>query len=227
MRNPEEFDSNIINNYKHTVANYTDPNLNIQEGQSIVFDPIYKFCLREDLKNDKQFLPTKGEPLSTGYDVRAAFKDKGSITLKPFEKAQIPLGFRAFCPPGYWYRLAPRSSSFWKKHLNCLYGTIDETYENELVLAVQYLPPLNLDQKDSLSFEEHGYTYKKIDEIKWDSSFNQTLTINFGDAVGQIIPFKRQEMVVEEVSEDQYNNLCQQRNGQRGTGGFGSTDGQK
>ena len=74
-----------------------------------------------------RFLPTKAvnDPSATGWDVRACFEDKKSITIKPFEYIKIPLGFRGFCPEGYWYELRPRSSTHAKKHLNSLYGVID------------------------------------------------------------------------------------------------------
>lgn len=160
------------------------------------FVPKYKFALREDLKNEKQFLPTRAEPKATGWDVRCAFKDRQSITLKPGDFAKIPLGFRGFCPEGWWYKLVPRSSTFGKKQLHALYGTIDETYEGELVFACQYI----------------------------SEGFNDSeLVLNFGDAIGQIIPVRRQEMEVEEISNEEYDDRCAFRNGIRGTGGFGST----
>jgi dUTPase len=163
--------------------------------------PQYRFALREDLKDDKRFLPTRAEPKSSGWDVSAAQEDKKIIRLKPFEYAKIPLGFRAFCPEGWWFELKPRSSTFAKKHLGCLYGTIDESYEGFLILACQYLPSRN-----------------KFDV--WEDD----LAINFGDPVGQIIPVKRQEMIVESISNEEYDKLCKERGGIRGTGGFGSTD---
>lgn len=164
--------------------------------------PNFKFALREDLVNNKEFLPTKAEPLATGWDVRAA----KSIRLLPFEKKLIPLGFRSFCPEGWWFELKPRSSTFGKKDLHCLYGTIDESYQGELLLACQYIP-------------------EAISKYDGESSFSDagSLSINFGDALGQIIPVKRKEMIVEEVSNEEYDALCKDRNAIRGAGGFGST----
>ena len=172
--------------------------------------PLYKFALREDLKEEKQFLPTRGEPRSTGWDVRAAFEDRKSLTLHPFQCAKIPLGIRGFCPEGWWYKLAPRSSTFAKKNLHCLYGVIDETYEGHLVLACQYIP-------------EPRYCELGVNESWIDYCDNSKLEINFGDAIGQIIPVRRQEMITEEVSNEEYDKLCKSRGGERGAGGFGST----
>lgn len=159
--------------------------------------PSFKFALRSDLETFDGFLPTQGEPLATGYDVRAAQKDQKPLVLRAGQYFKIPLGFRAFCPEGWWFKLEPRSSTFAKKKVHALCGVIDETYENELVFAGQYIPDIT----------EMGHD----------------LSINFGDAIGQIIPVKRQLMVVEKVSNDTFDQLCKARNGQRGTGGFGST----
>ena len=53
---------------------------------------------------------------------------------------------------------------------------------------------------------------------------NPFIIIDFGEALGQIIPVKRKEMIVESISNEEYNELCKQRNAERGIGGFGSTD---
>lgn len=168
--------------------------------------PTYKFALREDIKNEKQFLPAKAEPKASGWDVRAAMPDRKALLVKPFEFIKIPLGIRSFCPEGWWYEIKPRSSTFLKKNLHALYGTIDETYEGELVFACQYIP--------------EGNKIKKFVSCFFN---DDTLTINFGDAVGQLIPIRRQEMKVVEWSNEEYDNNCKERNAVRGTGGFGST----
>lgn len=159
--------------------------------------PIYKFALREDLKNNKIFLPTKGEPAATGYDVRAAQEDKKDIILRAGQYFKIPLGFRTFSPEGWWFQLHPRSSSFAKKSMHNLIGIIDEHYSNELIFAGQYLPDIN--------------------------SLSNDLVIKFGDAIGQIFPVRRIDMNVLEVENEEYDNLCKNRSSIR-AGGFGSTD---
>jgi dUTPase len=176
--------------------------------------PKYRFALREDLKEEKQFIPTRGEPKATGWDVRAAFLDRKSIIVKPFQKLAIPLGVRGFCPDGWWYEIKPRSSSYVKKHLNALYGTIDETYEGELIFACQYIPEFKLIHPQITM----GATFKTFESELPD------LTINFGDAIAQIIPIRREEMEVEECTNEEYNDDCKTRNGVRKDGGFGSTN---
>lgn len=184
----------------------------------LLLPPVFKFALREDLKEDKQFLPTRAEPKATGWDVRAAFEDRKELFVKPFQHIKIPLGFRTFCPNGWWYDLKPRSSTFAKKNLHSLYGTIDETYEGQLVFACQYIP----------EFELYGYN----DDNPYDYDSHQVeitidakeLVIDFGEAIGQLIPRRRDEMIVEEATNEEYDYLCKVRSSVRGDGGFGSTD---
>lgn len=159
--------------------------------------PIFKFALVERVANDKRFLPVRAEAKATGWDVRACMADKKPLIIRPGQHVKIPLGYRCFIPEGWWYEIKPRSSSFAKKHLHCLYGTVDEHFANEAVLACQYIPDL--------------------------SSMGKDLKIEFGEAIAQIIPIKRREMVVEEVTNEEIEALYKNRPTER-TGGFGSTD---
>jgi deoxyuridine 5'-triphosphate nucleotidohydrolase len=143
---------------------------------------------------DFQLLPSRGTPKSTGWDVKVSVE---KIVARPGQHIKIPLGFRVFAPQGWWLELRPRSSTFAKKQLNALYGVIDEDYEGECMFACQYLP-----------------------DIK---SLGTDLTLNYGDAIGQMVPIKRQEMIVEDVSDEEFARLCKERNAARGAGGFGST----
>lgn len=180
--------------------------------------PIYRFALREDLKDEKRFLPTRAEPKASGWDVRAAMQDKKPLLIKPFDMVKIPLGVRGFCPDGWWYDIKPRSSSFTKKNLHALYGTIDETYEGELVFACQYIPEIyiNTDIEMKSSYYDDSYVAKS-----WICG--PDLIIEFGDAIAQIIPRLRQEMIVEDITNEHYDNSCKTRAAVRGAGGFGST----
>ena len=160
--------------------------------------PTYKFALRQDLEDSGDlFLPKQAEPLSTGYDVRAAQHDRRTMVLYPGQYFKIPLGFRTYCPSGWWYQLHPRSSSFTKKHMHNLIGTVDESWEGETLFAGQFIA-------ETLSRET-------------------SLEIQFGEPIGQLIPCKRQLMVVEKISNEECDRLYQERDGVRKTGGFGST----
>ena len=171
--------------------------------------PEYKFCLEEGV--DDSYLPIRSEPKATGWDVRA-FID-APMVLKPFQHVLIPLGFRVFCPDGWWLELESRSSTFAKKHLNSLSGKIDQTYEGKMMFACQWLP------------EQHTH-HEQGEGRSWNtriSAYMEYLTISPGDKLGQLIPVKLQEMLVSKVSAEEYKALCEERNGVRGTGGFGST----
>lgn len=174
-------------------------------------DPTFSFALREDLKDNKEFLPTRAEPKASGWDVRAAMPDRKPIVIKPFDYVKIPLGTRSFCPDGWWYELKPRSSTFAKKMLHPLYGTIDETYEGELVFACQYIPSLQY------------YVSNNIHPKSWEKYCETRLEIAFGDAIGQLIPVRRQEMKLVEWTNEEYDSNCKTRDGHRRDGGFGST----
>lgn len=157
--------------------------------------PNFRFALNEGL--DSSFLPTRGTEKSTGWDVRAA----DTVIILAGDYAKIDLGFRALCPPGWWLELRPRSSSFVKKHLHTLYGVIDEDYEGKMIFACQYTPsPRDIIPNTQLS-----------------------LSILKGEALGQLIPVRREEMIVEQVSNEDFDRLCKERSFARGAGGFGST----
>lgn len=126
-------------------------------------------------------------------------KSTENLIIKYGEYVKINLGFRMFAPPGWWAELRPRSSSFAKKNLHALYGVIDEDYEGQVLFACQYLPS------------------NKLDELKIDK----------GEAIGQIIPVIRYNMIVTGVSNEEYETLCKERDSLRGAGGFGSTTGKK
>lgn len=167
----------------------------------------FKFAVREELIKEfpieaKSLVPVKAEPKATGWDVACAeyyHIDKDGnrgILMEAGKLYLIKLGIRGFCPDGWWYRLVPRSSTFGKKHINCLYGTIDETYEGELLFAAKYVP---------------------------QTGMPDILFIKFGEKIGQIIPEKRVDAEMVEVSNDELEKLYKERAGIRGAGGFGST----
>lgn len=159
--------------------------------------PTFKFAIKEGLSDI--YLPVRGTNKATGWDVRSI----DSLIIHSGEYVKISLGFRLFCPPGWWMELRPRSSSFAKKNLHALYGVIDEDYEGNCVFAAQYIPTA-------------GAT-------PFTSTDCPSLEIQEGDAIGQIIPVRRQEMIVERVTNEEYEKLCKGRQATRGSGGFGST----
>jgi deoxyuridine 5'-triphosphate nucleotidohydrolase len=151
--------------------------------------PIYKFALRPDLSENKEFLPKQSEPDATGYDVRSSI----TVTLTDGDFIKIPLGFRVFCPDGWWIELHPRSSTFMKRELISLVGIIDQSFPGEVCLVGKFF-----------------------------SKEKESVTINAGDLIGQMIPVKLQRMKTEEISNEEMDKLISERNSDR-KGGFGST----
>lgn len=176
--------------------------------------PTFFFALMPHLF-DESYIPTQATPKATGYDVRSA----ASLVVSPGEYVKIPLGVRGFCPEGWWYEIKPRSSTFTKKSLHALYGTIDEDYEGQLVFAAQYLPSLTI-QTEITENHWHG----KVELQARSYIDEEDLTINQGDAVAQIIPVRREMMYAVKVTNETLDRLYAERGDSRGAGGFGSTD---
>lgn len=153
--------------------------------------PNYIFALREDLKLNKEFLPKQAEPDATGYDVRCAAKE--NVVLSNGQMFKIPLGFRVYCPDGWWLELNPRSSTFIKRELITLTGIIDQCFPGEVHIVGKFF-----------------------------SNEKKFIEIEVGDLIGQLIPVKLQKMNVDETSNENIEELFKNRNSVR-KDGFGST----
>lgn len=161
--------------------------------------------------NINGILPQKSEPYSTGWDV---FNSGPDIILSPFEKHLIPLGFRAVIPQGWWFFLVPRSSSVHKKHLHCLYGVIDQSYNLGWYFSAQFIPAYV--QKTSAEKQKQKNFLINLKEK------NETLSIKHGEKIAQIILMPRYDFVSHEVSDDEFIKLIEEKGDAR-NGGFGST----
>ncbi len=187
--------------------------------------PEFYFALRDDLKDEKCFMPTKAEPNASGWDVYAAMLDHKSLIIKPFEYVKIPLGFRVFCPDGWWLELRPRSSTFAKKYLHALYGVIDSSFEGELMMALTYQPEISINT-ELMCHNNYYDSYYETTDVYWTANTsldNDNLTIQFGEAIGQIIPVRKKDMLTKKISNKDYNKMVKERGYQRGAQGFGST----
>lgn len=184
--------------------------------------PEFKFALREDLQDKPEFLPARANPTDTGYDVKCANPE--GVILKPFEYFKVQLGFRIFAPKGWWLSLHPRSSAFFKKHLNVLYGVIDEAFSLEAAFLGMYLketvwePVYSVEDKNQINFfkQEESYLFSPQKVIHTEDAPK----IEFGERIGQLIPFERQDMLVSQISNEEFDELVRVRGGR---GGFGST----
>ena len=158
-------------------------------------NPKFKFTLCNNA--DSSFLPSKAEPNATGYDVKACTPNQQPIIIKPWDNVMIPLGIKVIAPDGWWLKLFPRSSTFIKRHLSALYGVIDQDFHFQLQFCAQYTPNTSLLDLPNIE-------------------------INHKDAIGQLIPVKRVDMDVEEISNEEFDSIVLAKDSVR-KGGFGST----
>ncbi len=170
--------------------------------------------------NIKGCLPQQSENLSTGFDVRNAGPN---LTIRPFQRVKIPLGFRAFIPSGWWFKLVPRSSTFTKKQLHCLYGTIDESYEGQWLFAAQYIPSIEFSPDDIQIRDTPDGTRNNYFSFLKEVCEKNILHIEHGEKVAQIIMQPRYRFTPAATTDDEFSNLVKHRDADRGAGGFGST----
>jgi len=156
------------------------------EGEDYMsYIPNFKFALREDLLMSKNFLPIRRECKGPGWDVFAAVGDN-KLVIKPGEYFRIPLGFGCLPETGWWYELHARHSFFLNKNIHHMIGVMDEDYDQEVMLGGQYMP--------------------SVTDLRMSD-----LVISHGDLVGRMIPFKRVEMKVEEISNFEFDQFRRQK----------------
>lgn len=86
--------------------------------------------------NERAKLPTKGSPMSAGYDLYACI-DK-PVYIEPFETMKIPTGLAIQPPEGHFGAIFARSGIATKKGLrpaNCV-GVGDEDFLGEYIVAL-------------------------------------------------------------------------------------------
>ena len=164
--------------------------------------PEFKFALFEGF-TDPQLLPTRANDLDAGWDVRCATLTR----ISRYKTVLIPLGIKVICPEGWWLELKPRSSTHFKKHLHCLNGVIDNGYEGHIQLCSTYI-----------SQHEDDFFIRGGEKIYEDS-----LDIEAGERIAQLIPRRLEQMYASLVSEDEFSKLSLERKNSRGAGGFGSS----
>lgn len=71
-----------------------------------------------------------------GYDLEVWFPDADSFTLMPFTFVSLPTGIRVKVGDNAWGCIRPRSSTFIKRQLFVMEGTIDPGYTGDLFIIV-------------------------------------------------------------------------------------------
>ncbi|KAK4390687.1 Deoxyuridine 5'-triphosphate nucleotidohydrolase [Sesamum angolense] len=80
--------------------------------------------LRVKKLSEKAILPSRGSPLSAGYDLSSAAETK----VPARGKALIPTDLSIAIPEGTYARVAPRSGLAWKHSIDVGAGVIDADY---------------------------------------------------------------------------------------------------
>ena len=80
------------------------------------------------------YVPARATEFSSGFDLRAFFKDKISKVIAPGDRMLIPTGIFIEIPTGFEGQVRPRSGLALKKGVTVLNapGTIDADYRNEI-----------------------------------------------------------------------------------------------
>jgi dUTP pyrophosphatase len=73
-------------------------------------------------------IPSRGSPLSAGYDLSAAYE----ITVPARGKALVKTDLAMVIPETCYGRIAPRSGLAWKKHVDIGAGVIDADYRGNV-----------------------------------------------------------------------------------------------
>lgn len=88
-------------------------------------------------------LPTKAHNDDAGWDL---YVTKDTI-IKPGKWEDVPLGIAIQPPPGVWFRIVGRSSTFRKRRILVLEGIIDEGYRGELFVGCTNLGDTDVEIK--------------------------------------------------------------------------------
>lgn len=84
----------------------------------------YSNMLQVKLLSENATLPTKGSPLSAGFDLSSA----QDVTIKTGSRGLVKLDISIACPPGTYARIAPRSGLAVKKGIDVGAGVVDADY---------------------------------------------------------------------------------------------------
>lgn len=86
------------------------------------------FNMKVKRLHDGAILPTRAHDDDAGWDLYAC----EDVEVPPGKLVDIPVGIAIEPPPGYWYRIVGRSSTFRKRGLMMIEGIIDEGYRGPL-----------------------------------------------------------------------------------------------
>ncbi|GFH58223.1 hypothetical protein CTEN210_14699 [Chaetoceros tenuissimus] len=88
--------------------------------------------LQVQLLSETSVIPARGTEDSIGYDICSNAK----LTLFPNKMTIVPTGIACTAPSGTYLRIAPRSGTTVKQHLDVLAGVIDRDYTGEIAVVM-------------------------------------------------------------------------------------------
>ena len=134
---------------------------------------LYVSRLTDDAK-----LPTKGTPLSAGYDIYAS----EDVKIPPFSKKMVSTGLAMTVPEGTYGRVAPRSGLAHKNSIDVLAGIIDRDYTGEVKVILMNL------SNDTQEFPKHTriaqLVLEKIESAEVKEVVDLTTTIHSDRGAG-------------------------------------------
>ena len=80
-------------------------------------------------------LPTRGYSDDAGFDLYTS----QAMEVDPGKWVDVPCGIAVEAPPGVWFRIIGRSSTFRRRRLLVLEGVIDHGYRGELFVGLTNL----------------------------------------------------------------------------------------
>jgi len=106
-------------------------------------------ALRVKLLSANATLPMRSSAAAAGYDLFAA----ADAVIEAHGKALIATDIAIAVPPGYYGRIAPRSSLAWKQHIDLGAGVVDADYRGPVGVVMFNLAatPFNVRKGDRVA----------------------------------------------------------------------------
>ncbi|XP_008220787.1 PREDICTED: deoxyuridine 5'-triphosphate nucleotidohydrolase [Prunus mume] len=115
-----------VQNGSHEVKEPTPKIAKLHENRDVSGNPTSFFRVKK--LSEKAVLPSRGSPLSAGYDLSSATE----TTVPARGKALVPTDLSIAVPEGTYARIAPRSGLAWKHSIDVGAGVIDADYRGSV-----------------------------------------------------------------------------------------------
>lgn len=103
-------------------------NLNITHNSTVMTNIKPKICWVQ--LEPTSFIPTRGTPMSAGFDLYADINTQ--LIISPNKRMLVPTNIGAIFPPNTYGRVVSRSSVAYKHQVDVCAGIIDNDYRNSI-----------------------------------------------------------------------------------------------